>query len=72
MFFDFATTSEGLIPAVRFSSHSVVEQADGTLIDITPSQARQRYPFIKHHGDEDDFVNLVDGWKVVNLDYGFT
>jgi hypothetical protein len=41
------TTSEGLVRVVRFTAHSVVERADGSLIDITPnSRASQRYPFI--------------------------
>ena len=35
-------------PHFRFTSHSVVERADGRLSDPTPTQASQRYPFLRH------------------------
>ena len=67
MFFDFHRTSMGLLPAVRFTAHSVVEDSGG-LYDITPSRASQRYPFIKHEGTEEDFISLVEGHRLVHLD----
>ena len=64
LFFDF-----GVFGFVRFNAHSVVEEANGNFIEITPSRASQRYPFIRHEGKEEDFISLVVGWKVVMFDY---
>lgn len=68
LFFDFNTTSLGLYPFVRFTAHSLVEDEDGTLHDITPSKASQRYPFIQHKGSEEEFISLVEEHQLVNLD----
>ncbi len=54
---------------MRFSAHSMVEEADGTLIDITPSNASRRYPFLRHEGDGDAFMRLVGGFRIQHLDY---
>ena len=62
----------GLFGFVRFNSHSVIEQQDGTLIDITPSRASRRYPFIRHAGSEEDFIELVVKWQVIQFDYRVT
>ena len=51
---------------MQFVAHSVVESPDGTLVDITPSFASQRYPFIRHPGSEKDFIDLVEA-QIVNL-----
>lgn len=72
LFFDMITTSEGLLKFVWFNSHSVVEEPNGKVIDITPSRASQRYPFIGHEGDEDDFTNLVDRRKIWRIEYSPT
>lgn len=67
--FDFETTSMGLMPLVRFTAHSVVEDADGRLVDITPSNASQRYPFLRHLGSDDQFEQLVTTRMLVHLDH---
>jgi hypothetical protein len=53
----------------RFSAHSVAEEPDGTLIDITPSHASRRYPFLPHEGDANAFVRLIDELRIQDLDY---
>jgi hypothetical protein len=66
--FDFHKTSMGLLRLVRFTAHSLIEDEDGTLHDITPSKASQRYPFIKHEGSEEEFISLVVEHQLVDLD----
>jgi hypothetical protein len=43
----------------QFVSHSVIAAPDGRLLDITPAQISQPYPFIRHPGTNDDFDRLV-------------
>ncbi|MBX9776900.1 MAG: hypothetical protein K2Y71_21175 [Xanthobacteraceae bacterium] len=40
-------------------AHSVVELEDGSLIDITPSHASQSYPFVRHIGTDEEFVEMA-------------
>jgi hypothetical protein len=68
LLFDFG----GFLTFVRFNAHSVLQEAGGNLIDITPSQASQRYPFMQHPGEEAEFISLVDGLKLVRFDYPVT
>lgn len=44
-----------LLGFYRFCPHSMVRIANGTLIDITPTRARKRYPFIEHVGTAELF-----------------
>lgn len=53
----------------RFAAHSVVEDEDGQLIDITPTLAIDVYPFIRHVGDDQIFDWLVIENEVGNIDY---
>ena len=58
--FDNATASVfSSRPHFRFTSHSVVERADGRLFDPTPTQASQRYPFLRHEGPESEFDAII-------------
>jgi hypothetical protein len=41
-------------------AHSVVEDTDGTLCDITPSESEFRYPFVRHVGSDAEF-ELIAG-----------
>ena len=43
----------------RFTAHSVVETPDGRLFDLTPARASRRYPFLRHHGPDDEFEAIV-------------
>jgi hypothetical protein len=52
-----------------FTAHSIVEDENGVLLDITPSRAAQRYPFIRHPGSESEFVELVEKYQVRNFYY---
>lgn len=51
-----------------FQAHSVIDE-NGVLLDITPSQASRRYPFIRHDGSEDDFVEAVEDLGASRIDY---
>ena len=67
--FDFTAMSLiGARPFFRFTSHSVVEAADGRLFDPTPSQASQRYPFLRHEGPEGEFEAIIQAGHI-HLDY---
>lgn len=67
--FDYYTSSKGLIPVVQFTAHSIVEAADGTLFDLTPSHASQLYPFLRHEGSNEEFVELVETDQITNVYY---
>lgn len=41
-------------------AHCAVEDTEGTLCDITPSDAMYRYPFVRHVGTEAEF-ELIAG-----------
>lgn len=69
MVFDYNTASRGLAPIVKFVAHSVLEFEDGTLIDITPSAASQRYPFLRHHGSDEEFEDWVRTWNMVHVQH---
>jgi len=45
---------------IRISAHSVVEDENRTLCDITPHEMSADYPFIRHIGSTDDFAVLVN------------
>jgi hypothetical protein len=55
------------LPLCRFTAHSVVETPDGRLFDLTPSQASQRYPFLRHHEPDSELEAIVLA-GVVHLD----
>jgi hypothetical protein len=52
-----------------FLSHSVVETAERKLIDITPSRAAKRYPFIRHKGRPGEYERLLERHGLIALDY---
>jgi hypothetical protein len=73
LFFDFRMLRIlGGQPFVRFTAHSVVQDEDGTLRDITPSRASQRYPFIRHEGSDEEFISLVNVHQLGDLDLKIT
>jgi hypothetical protein len=53
-------TFDGLLGFVQFQPHTVVEVEDGTLIDITPNDASQEYPFLRHTGTADEFEVIAE------------
>jgi hypothetical protein len=57
LYFDF----EDALPHVMFNAHSVVRAPDGQLLDITPSQASRRYPFLIATEPEEEYFRLIDG-----------
>jgi hypothetical protein len=69
MVFDHEKTSLGLVSLVNFNPHSIIETDDGERYDVTPSQASQRYPFLDHEGDADNFVRIVQDNSLSILSY---
>lgn len=67
--FDHEKASRGLVPLVNFNPHTIIEAADRERYDVTPSRASQRYPFLDHEGDPDDFVRIVQGNSLSMLSY---
>ncbi len=66
--FDFARVSLDLIGLVRFAAHSVLQAPDEKLIDITPSRAAGRYPFVVHPGTQGEFLALVEWLGIAYVD----
>ena len=67
--FDIGEASQGLLPLTRFTPHSVIEEDDGSLVDLTLSRASRRYPFLRHDGTKEEFDSLVGSLMMVHLDY---
>ena len=44
---------------VRFTPHCVIEVEDHSLVDITPHRASTDYPFIRHTGTMDKFIEIL-------------
>ena len=65
LYFDFGL----ILPYVRFTAHSVVEQENGELADITPSQASQEYPFIRAEETEDAYAALIADGCLQHINY---
>jgi hypothetical protein len=61
----------GLRAVFRFTAHSIIDDGTGTLFDLTPSQASQRYPFLRHEGLEGEFISLVEDHGIVHIDHPF-
>ena len=56
LYFDFG----GFLAYVRFNTHSVVIDEHGELLDITPTRASERYPFIRAEEGEKEYANLIE------------
>lgn len=67
--FDHERTSFGLVPLVNFNPHSIIETDDGERYDVTPSRASQRYPFLDHEGDAEQFMRIVLDDSLSTLSY---
>lgn len=52
-----------------FLSHSVVETAEGKMIDITPSRAAKRYPFIRDKSRPGEYQRLLERHGLIAVDY---
>jgi hypothetical protein len=65
LYFDFRP----VLCFVKFTAHSIVQDENGALVDPTPSRASQQYPFIRHPGTDDEFIELVEKYQVTNFDY---
>jgi hypothetical protein len=67
--FDYTSLEPLSLPLVQFNPHSVVEDENGTRVDVTPSRASQRYPFLEHEGPRDDFIRIVENISLIRIDY---
>lgn len=56
----------GVHPVVRFQAHSVLEE-NGRLVDITPNEARQRPPFLRHPEGNEMFDLTVSKRRIVSV-----
>jgi hypothetical protein len=67
----FDQTDERLVPRPRFHfvAHSVIRTPDGKLLDITPSDISQSYPFICHPGKNDEFDELRRMYQIIFIDH---
>ena len=59
LYFDFG----GLLPFVRFNTNSVVMDEHSMLLDITPTRASERYPFIRAEESEREYAELFEALK---------
>lgn len=57
------------IPMVRFQAHSVVEDADGRLIDVTPREGSRPLPFLLHPDGNEMFELVVSRREIVSISH---
>jgi hypothetical protein len=69
LIFDFEADTHGLLTLVQFNPHSILENQDGERLDVTPSRASRRYPFLDHVGTPLDFARIVDGNSICVIEY---
>lgn len=53
----------------RFAPHSVVLDERGELFDLTPTRAIRRYPFLRHHLTDEEFLLMISARQLVHLDH---
>jgi hypothetical protein len=53
----------------RFAPHSVVLDERGELFDLTPTRATGRYPFLRHHLTDEEFLLMISARQLVHLDH---
>ena len=56
-------------PVARFIPHSVIEEPDGTLVDITPTPVPLTRPFLRHEEGNEDFDDVVGDNMIIFLDH---
>jgi len=56
-------------PFYRFAAHSVIRTPAGKLLDITPTDVSQPYPFIQHPGSTAEFDQLRLQYQIVYVDH---
>ncbi len=69
LIFDFEADTQGLLTVVRFNPHSIVENQGGERVDVTPSRASRRYPFLDHVGTPSDFARIVESNRISVIEY---
>jgi hypothetical protein len=69
LIFDYEADTQGLLKFVQFNPHSIVENQGGERLDVTPSQASRRYPFLDHVGTPLDFARIVEGNWISVIEY---
>jgi hypothetical protein len=56
-------------PRFHFAAHSVVATPEGKLIDITPSDISNPYPFIRHPGRTEEFDQMRNRYQIMFIDH---
>lgn len=69
----FDQSNNPLVPRPRFhfAAHSVICTPDDKLLDITPSDVSQPYPFIRHPGTTEEFDQLRSQYQILFIDHYF-
>lgn len=56
-------------PMVRFQAHSVVEDSDGRLFDVTPREGSGSLPFLRHPDGNEMFDLIVSRHEIVSISH---
>jgi hypothetical protein len=56
-------------PRFRFAAHSVIGTPEGKLLDITPSDISQPYPFIRHPDTTEAFDQFRNHYQIMFIDH---
>jgi hypothetical protein len=56
-------------PRFHFAAHSVIAAPNGVLMDITPADLSQPYPFIRHPGTTEEFDQLRHKCQIMFVDH---
>ena len=56
-------------PYVLFKAHSVIRDENSVLLDITPSNASQPYPFIAAEESEREYGEFIEKYGVTEIKY---
>ena len=54
---------------VQFNTHSVIENEDGELVDITPTRSSDQYPFIRAEEDEAGYIKIIEALNARGVEY---
>lgn len=57
------------VPMMRFQAHSVVEDDEGQLIDVTPHEARGPTPFLRHPDGNEMFDLVVSKREIISISH---
>jgi hypothetical protein len=53
----------------RFVAHSVVQDEQGRLLDLTPPSAARTYPFLSDEMTEEEYLLMLSARQLVHVDH---